>query len=90
MDRPEPPPTEWLTDEFGDEYRLDAGGERQYQPFEWGEDAEADAVLLAEIKDAYDESFRPDAVFIDHEVVKRESRARIEAALQRLETVSAD
>jgi hypothetical protein len=69
------PDAEPLLDEAGFEYRLDAAGEREYHHPEPGEDPEYDAWLRAEVEQAIREADAPDAVFIDHEDVKRESAA---------------
>lgn len=81
---------EILVDETGFEYKLNAKGEREYYHPEPGEDPEYDAWFTAEVQAGLREADDPNAVWIDHEDVKRERAAWRAALLAKLEGSAAE
>lgn len=75
---------EWLLDEVGDEYRLDADGEREYRILQPGENPEYDAWLIQELETALWEIKQPGAVLIDHADVERETARICEERLREM------
>ena len=66
---------EWLIDEIGDEYRVNAAGEREYRVLRPGENPEYDAWFIAEVEHALREADDPNAVWIDNDEVERDRKS---------------